>query len=282
MENEMIYIKDLSFRYREQDPLVLNAIDLSIYEGEWITILGHNGSGKSTLAKFFIALYTPDENMGQVIVNGFDSSTARNLTDIRRSVAMVFQNPDNQIVAPTVRDDIAFGLENAGIPRHEMLVRVSESIEKLGLAGLEDEEPHRLSGGQKQRIAIAGAFALKPKVIVLDEATSMLDPSGRKEVLDIARTLQQNEKMTIVTITHDVTEALYSDRVIILKQGELLYDLPPKELFNHLSALEQSQLKPPFLFEVIQRLKERDIELPNGLMSEEELVNAICTLKQTK
>lgn len=282
MKNEVIYIKDLSFRYKDEGPNVLKSIDLSIYEGEWISILGHNGSGKSTLAKFFNALYVPDGKIGQVIVNGFDTIHDRHTSEIRRSVAMVFQNPDNQIVAPTVRDDIAFGLENAGIRREEMVIRVAESIEKLGLTGLEQEEPHQLSGGQKQRVAIAGAFALKPKVLVLDEATSMLDPVGRKKVLDIARTLQKEENMTVVTITHDVNEALYSDRVVVMKQGTLLYDMTPGELMNDPSALKEGELKPPFIIEVAQELREYGIDLPDGVMTEEELVNELCKLKQNR
>ncbi|WP_280772156.1 energy-coupling factor transporter ATPase [Salipaludibacillus daqingensis] len=272
-----IHVDHLYFRYHEQAPYVLHDISLTVKQGEWLTILGHNGSGKSTLARFFNALHVPKE--GKVISCGIDTKHANEWVNIRRQVAMVFQNPDNQIVAPTVEDDVAFGLENAGIPYEEMHERVYRSIERLGLRGLETQEPHRLSGGQKQRVALAGALALRPKVIVLDEATSMLDPTGRIEVLSMVEKLRKEENITIITITHDVTEAMLADRIIVLHEGSMAYEGTPDEILSDENALRKVGLRAPFIVQMANELKRQQVPLPNGVLSHEELVTSLCKLK---
>ncbi|SES16342.1 energy-coupling factor transporter ATPase [Salipaludibacillus aurantiacus] len=274
-----IQVKGLSFRYHEQAPYVLKDISLEVKRGEWLAVLGHNGSGKSTLAKFFNALHVPEE--GEVMACGHLTNDPSQHPFIRRQVGMVFQNPDNQLVAPTVEDDVAFGLENAGVPYDEMQKRVYESISRLGLSGLEKQEPHRLSGGQKQRVALAGALALRPRVIVLDEATSMLDPMGRQEVIATVQKLREEENLTIVTITHDVREAVSADRIIVLKEGRIEQDGTPQDILTNESALHQAQLKTPFAVQVAQELRKYHVRLPDNVLTEEELVEALCRLKQT-
>ncbi|WP_416148209.1 energy-coupling factor transporter ATPase [Salipaludibacillus sp. HK11] len=276
MANE-ITVDNLFFRYHEQSPYVLNDISLTVKQGEWLTILGHNGSGKSTLAKFFNALNVPSK--GDVVACGINTKTADEWINIRRNVAMVFQNPDNQIVAPTVEDDVAFGLENAGVPYEDMRDRVYNSINKLGLSGLEKQEPHRLSGGQKQRVALAGALALRPRVLVLDEATSMLDPTGRKEVLSILEKLRVEENISIIMITHDVTEALLSDRIIILAEGSIVHEGVPNQIFTDEASLGKVGLRAPFIVQIANELRRHDVPLPEGVLSHEELVSSLCKYK---
>ncbi|PYZ91886.1 energy-coupling factor transporter ATPase [Salipaludibacillus keqinensis] len=278
MTNELS-VEHLHFRYHEQAPYVLKDIWLTVPTGEWLTILGHNGSGKSTLAKFFNALLVPTE--GGVISCGMDTKDEHQWTNIRRQVAMVFQNPDNQIVAPTVEDDVAFGLENAGIPYDEMRERVYSSIERLGLKGLETQEPHSLSGGQKQRVALAGALALKPRIIVLDEATSMLDPTGKKEVLAMVQKLKEEENITIISITHDVSEAMIADRIVVLNEGQLVLEGTPREILKDDETLKKSSLSAPFSVQVANELRKHHVAIADDVFSEEELINALCTYKQT-
>ncbi|MCR6104849.1 energy-coupling factor transporter ATPase [Salipaludibacillus agaradhaerens] len=276
---KLIEVKNVSFRYRDDSPYVVKGISLSIKRGEWLTILGHNGSGKSTLAKMFNALYTPNE--GDVISFGHNTKSSDTWTEIRRQAAMVFQNPDNQIVAPTVEDDVAFGLENAGVPYEDMRRRVSDSISRLGLEGLEKREPHQLSGGQKQRVALAGALALKPAVIILDEATSMLDPSGRAEVLTYIKNLHENENMTIITITHDVEEAVFADRLVVLKDGQVLKEGTPAHLLTDVAFLREAHLKAPFTVQLTTELKKHGVDLQRDALTREELVEALWIYKQT-
>lgn len=277
MKEEIIKMENVSFRYERDAPFVIKNIDLTIYSGEWVAIVGHNGSGKSTLAKCMNALFIPEE--GQVIVDHQATDNEETIFQIRRKVAMVFQNPDNQFVAPTVEDDVAFGLENSGVAREAMVQIVQESIDKMGLTGFEKREPHHLSGGQKQRVALAGAIAMCPKVLVLDEATSMLDPSGRKEVISFVQKLQKEERMTIVSITHDLSEAMLSDRVIVMKEGEIVRDGSPMEVLSDRELLRSARLKEPFLIEIIRMLRKKGIELPNHILSQEELVKELCELK---
>jgi len=276
MTNDLT-VDHLFFRYHEQAPYVIKDISLTVKQGEWLTILGHNGSGKSTLAKFFNALHVPDE--GDVISCGINTKDASQWVNIRRQVAMVFQNPDNQIVAPTVEDDVAFGLENAGIPYEEMQRRVFDSIERMGLRGLETQEPHRLSGGQKQRVSLAGALALRPRVIVLDEATSMLDPTGKKEVLSIVEKLRKEENMTIIMITHDVSEALLADRIVVLHEGSIVDEGKPYDILSDEKKLRKFGLRAPFIVQITNELKRQHVPLSNGVLSHEELVTSLCKLK---
>ncbi|GEL07440.1 energy-coupling factor transporter ATPase [Salisediminibacterium halotolerans] len=275
----VIEVKEVSFRYGENDADVLKNVNVTIEQGEWVSILGPNGSGKSTLAKFFNALLVPGK--GEVVSCGLSTGRERNWTAVRRQVGMVFQNPDNQIVAPTVQDDVAFGLENAGIPFKEMEKRVAENIDQLGLNGLENEEPHRLSGGQKQRVAIAGAMALHPRVLVFDEAMSMLDPNGKQEVLQMMHTLRREHDMTIISITHDVEEALSADRLLVLYEGKVLASGSPSAVLEDSALLEEAKLMPPFARRLQQKLAGRGIFLPAAVLRDEELVQQLCRLKQT-
>ncbi|MDQ0256034.1 energy-coupling factor transport system ATP-binding protein [Evansella vedderi] len=275
---EIIQMNNVYFRYRPSDKLVLKNINLTIQSGEWVSIVGHNGSGKSTLAKFMNALFTPIE--GQVLVSGLSTSNVNNHTLIRRKVAMVFQNPDNQIVGPTVEDDVAFGLENCGVPYEEMVQRVQESINKMGLNGLELSEPHRLSGGQKQRVALAGAISMNPKILVLDEATSMLDPTGREEVIRYVQKLNRDENMTVITITHDLKEAVLSDRMVVMKDGAIIGNGLPSALLTNKDLLKQARLRQPFIYELVEALTCRGVPISVGQISEEELVKTLCKLQQ--
>ncbi|MGJ9384524.1 energy-coupling factor transporter ATPase [Salipaludibacillus sp. CF4.18] len=277
MPNE-ISVRNLSFRYQDSLPYVLKHISLNVKKGEWLTILGPNGSGKSTLAKFFNALLIP--LTGEVVSCGKNTVDSAEWSSIRRDVAMVFQNPDNQLVAPTVEGDVAFGLESAGIPYYEMHQRVKDSIQRLGLEGFEKTEPHNLSGGQKQRVALAGALALKPRVIVLDEATSMLDPQGRNEVLSMVRKLNEEDDVTIISITHDVNEAIASDRIIVLNDGSIVYEGIPRELFANGEVLTANNLSSPFIVDVAKELRKRQILIDEKVLTHEELVNAICSYKR--
>lgn len=277
VQEKIIKFNNVSFRYEERSPLVIKNVSLTIYKGEWVSIVGHNGSGKSTLAKFMNALYVPES--GEVFVDNMLTKNEETHKHIRRKVAMVFQHPDNQFVAPTVEDDVAFGLENSGVPYETMVQLVQESIDKMGLNGLEKHEPHRLSGGQKQRVALAGAIAMRPEVLVLDEATSMLDPSGRNEVMRFVQKLQIEEKMTIVTITHDLTEATLSDRIVVMKDGEIIGEGTPQRILSDSQLLREARLKEPFIIKLTNKLREKGIELPNHILSQEQLVEELCKLK---
>ncbi|SDN91080.1 energy-coupling factor transporter ATPase [Alkalicoccus daliensis] len=271
-----IIVEDLSFSYTAEQ-LVLQDINFRVKQGEWVAIAGHNGSGKSTLAKCLNGLLMPKS--GEVITCGRNTKDKETIMDLRRRAGMVFQQPDNQLVAPTVADDVAFGLENAGIPFKEMQERVKESIHRMKLDGLEDREPHRLSGGQKQRVALAGITALRPEVIILDEATSMLDPVGRQEVQEMMRTLCREEGITIVSITHDVEEASEADRMLVMHEGRLLADDTPREIFRQQEVLVQAKLTLPLPVKLSRMLREEGIRLPQDIMSEQELVDALCEWK---
>lgn len=239
-------VKNLSYSYKSDDDLktdVLKNISLEIKNGEFITVLGHNGSGKSTLAKHLNAILTPDE--GEVKVLGLSTSDSKNLLKIRQNVGMVFQNPDNQIVATIVEEDVAFAPENLGIPSDEIKERVDYALNAVGMSEFKNHAPHMLSGGQKQRIAIAGILAMKPSVIVLDEATAMLDPSGRSEIMDTVHKLNKEEKITVVHITHYMEEAVESDRVIIMDSGKIIMDDIPENVFSNVDLLKKIGLDVP-------------------------------------
>ena len=222
MNNAIVSVKDVSFTYEEATEPALTGVSLEVQRGEFLAVLGHNGSGKSTLAKLINALYLPTE--GRVTVCGYDTAAEEHLWDIRQQAGMIFQNPDNQIVATVVREDVAFGMENLGVPHDEMIKRIDEALAAVRMSDKADAAPHQLSGGQKQRVAIAGILAMQPSVIIADEATAMLDPSGRKEVLKTIKRLNREKGITVVWITHFMEEAAAADRVVIMDDGEIKMD----------------------------------------------------------
>lgn len=274
---EIIQVERVSFRYGEEGPYALQDVDFSVKEGEWLAIVGHNGSGKSTLAKLLNGLLLPSS--GVIRVEGFETNKKEEIWEIRRRVGMVFQNPDNQFVGTTVRDDVAFGLENIGIEREEMKRRIADSLEKVKMSAFLDQEPHRLSGGQKQRVAIAGILAMKPSVIILDESTSMLDPIGRKEVMETVRLLQKQENISVISITHDLEEVIHADRMIVMNKGKKLAEGTPREIFERPLNLPSIGLALPFSVLLSEQLQEKGMPLSEKYVTEEELVNAIWTLK---
>lgn len=274
---ELISVQNVSFRYQEEHPYVLKDVGLSVQKGEWLAIVGHNGSGKSTLARLLNGLLLPEK--GDVLVEGFNSRDEESIWEIRRRVGIVFQNPDNQFVGTSVQDDVAFGLENSGMPRQKMLERISESVKKVRMEDFLDQEPHRLSGGQKQRVAIAGIIALRPSIVILDEATSMLDPAGRKEVLQTMRELKEEEGMTVISITHDLEEAARADRMIVMNAGEVIDEGLPVDVFEKGDLLEKIGLDLPFPLQVQRALREKGYDFSKLTLSQEELVNELWTLQ---
>jgi energy-coupling factor transport system ATP-binding protein len=275
----LISISNLSFKYdAEEVENVLTDISLSIKQGEWVSIVGHNGSGKSTLAKFFNGLLTPT-NPNTVKINGVDTFDEEQIWEVRKQVGMVFQNPDNQMVATTVRDDVAFGLENIGVERNEMINRINWAIQKVQMENCLNHEPYRLSGGQKQRVAIAGIIAMLPLVIILDEATSMLDPMGRKEVLETVWKLNKEEGITVINITHDLEETIYSDRLFVMNKGKISIEGVPKEVFQESQKLLEAGLELPFSLQVQSSLANKGIEIARTCLTKEVLVNELWKLK---
>lgn len=271
----IIEMKDLTFRYQEEDQTpALNKVSLNINQGEWIAIIGHNGSGKSTLAKTINGLLLPES--GSIKVNGQEINE-KNIWEVRRNVGMVFQNPDNQFVGSTVEDDVAFGLENQGVPREEMLVRVRESLEQVRMAEFMRKEPSRLSGGQKQRVAIAGIVALRPNVIILDEATSMLDPEGRLEVIATVKKIKEENNLTVLSITHDIDEAANANRIFVMKKGKLIQEGTPEEIFSQGEKLIELGLDLPFPERLKSALKARGVGVPEDYMTEEGMVDWLWT-----
>ena len=270
----IIEMKDLTFRYQEDQIPALNKVSLNINQGEWIAIIGHNGSGKSTLAKTINGLLLPES--GSIKVNGQEINE-KTIWEVRRNVGMVFQNPDNQFVGSTVEDDVAFGLENQGVPREEMLVRVRESLEQVRMAEFMRKEPSRLSGGQKQRVAIAGIVALRPNVIILDEATSMLDPEGRLEVIATVKKIKEENNLTVLSITHDIDEAANANRIFVMKKGELIQEGTPEEIFSQGEKLIELGLDLPFPERLKSALKARGVNVPEEYMTEEGMVDWLWT-----
>jgi energy-coupling factor transport system ATP-binding protein len=275
---ELITVQELSFRYQKEERNVLDTLDLSVYQGEWLAIVGHNGSGKSTLAKLLNGLLLPTK--GKVIVEGYDTSDTNATWEIRTRVGIVFQNPDNQFVGTTVRDDVAFGLENNGVPREEMVKRIDESIAKVGMMDYLNQEPHQLSGGQKQRVAIAGIIAQLPSIMILDEATSMLDPIGRKQVLSTVRELNQELGITVISITHDLEEAVQADRIVVMNQGRAVKQGCPEEVFQEEELLQEAGLDLPFSMKLRNELINSGIPLSRTGLTQDELVNELWTLRQ--
>ena len=280
LEQNIIELENIHYRYHEDDAReALAGVSLEIRRGEWLAIIGHNGSGKSTLAKVMNGLI--EANKGSVVVNG-KTLTEETVFDARRTVGMVFQNPDNQFVGTTVEDDIAFGLENIGLPREEMLERVTKVLDMVKMSDFRTKEPARLSGGQKQRVAIAGVTALEPEVIILDEATSMLDPKGRFEVISTIQKLHKEKKITVISITHDLDEAAQADRVVLMEQGQIQQIGTPKEIFKLGSKLVEKGLDVPFAEKLIEDLRERGMNVPEEYFDEEGLVEWLWTSVLTK
>jgi energy-coupling factor transport system ATP-binding protein len=274
MNDSIVSLKEVSFQYDEQERYALNHVSIDIYEGEWLAIVGHNGSGKSTMAKLLNGLQFPQQ--GEITVCGMQLNE-ESIWDIRKQIGMVFQNPDNQFVGTTVQDDVAFGLENNGIPRDEMVRRVEDSLRKVKMDQFLYQEPHHLSGGQKQRVAIAGVLALRPSIIILDEATSMLDPRGREEVLETVRLLKAEKALTVISITHDLEEAAKADRIIVMNKGEVFREGTPEEIFSMDEQLIQLGLDIPFSVKMSKAFRQKGIDLSKHYLSEEELVTELWT-----
>ncbi|OYD06601.1 energy-coupling factor transporter ATPase [Paludifilum halophilum] len=253
----------------------LSGVDLTVRPGEYLAIMGPNGSGKSTLAKMLNGLLVPVK--GSVRVEGLDTRNPDAVSTVRRKVGMVFQNPDNQIVGTTVRDDIAFGLENLGVPRDEMIRRIEKVLQRVGLAGMEERSPHHLSGGQKQRLAIAGVLAMRPQVIVFDESTSMLDPGGRREVLQAIGDLQR-QGTTVIHITHSAAEASRAERIAVMTEGSIRRIGSPGEVFRDPDQLRNWLLEPPPSVELLDRLRKRGMPVRSGLFNTDELVEELWAL----
>ena len=264
----IIEVKDLKYKYNEADTTyTLNGVSFHVKQGEWLSIIGHNGSGKSTTVRLIDGLLEAES--GDIIIAG-DKLTVDNVWEKRRQIGMVFQNPDNQFVGATVEDDVAFGLENQGVPLEEMRVRVQEALELVGMASFKKREPARLSGGQKQRVAIAGIVALRPNIVILDEATSMLDPEGRLELIRIVKEIKDEHNMTVISITHDLDEVALSDRVIVMKNGQIESTSTPAELFMRDDLIELD-LEQPFTANLAESLRQAGIAIPLRYFTEEEL-----------
>ncbi len=272
MSHTIIETHDLQFGYTGGQT-VLNGVDLKIEEGSFVAVLGHNGSGKSTLAKHMNAILLPTG--GTVYVAGIDTADEEQLLDIRRTVGMVFQNPDNQIVANVVEEDVAFAPENLGVPPAEIRQRVDEALEMVGMSEYANHAPHLLSGGQKQRVAIAGVIAMRPHCIVLDEPTAMLDPVGRQEVLSTIRELNRKAGITVVLITHHMDEAAQADRLIVMNKGKVVQDGAPREVFQQVEALKALGLTVPEPVELIWRLRQEGVDVPMGPLDVEECAQAL-------
>ena len=274
--SEIIKIKNVSFTYigSEDQRKALSDVNLSINQGEWVSIIGPNGSGKSTLAKTINGLIAP--KAGKIMVGGHELNDD-NVWNIRQMVGMVFQNPDNQFVGSSVQDDVAFGLENLGIPRETMVERIRYALERVGMLEFADKEPARLSGGQKQRVAIAGIVALQPNIIILDEATSMLDPSGRQDVLQTVKDVKNQENLTVISITHDIDEAVESDRIVVMKDGHIKQQGTPSEIFALGNDLIDLGLDLPFPEKLKLSLEKQGIDVPEKYLTEEGMVNWLWT-----
>ncbi len=278
MVRKVIEIKNLIHRYNSsQDETVIEAlkgVDLHVAKGEFLAVIGHNGSGKSTLAKHLNALLLPHE--GSVTINGLDTRKKENTWAIRQQVGMVFQNPDNQLVAATVEEDTAFGPENLGVEPVEIRRLVDDSLERVGLSSFHKRAPHLLSGGQKQRVAIAGIIAMRPNVLVLDEPTAMLDPTGRKEVMATVSALNKEEGLTVVHITHFMEEAVFADRVLVMSEGLVAMEGTPREIFSRVEEIKKLRLDVPQIAELNGCLRKEGLLLPSGILTLEEMVVALC------
>ncbi len=282
---EMIKVKDLAFEYirRDEDGNVesinraIDNVSLEVKKGDFIAVLGANGSGKSTLAKHINAILYPTQ--GSIWVNGLNTAEEKNLWDIRQTAGMVFQNPDNQIIATVVEEDVGFGPENLGIPTEEIWKRVEKSLEAVGMLEFRNSSPNKLSGGQKQRVAIAGIMAMKPECIVLDEPTAMLDPNGRKEVIATVRELNKTENVTVILITHHMDEVIYADKVFVMEKGNVVMEGTPREIFSRVEEIKKYRLDVPQVTELAYELSKAGLNLPAGVLTVDELVQSLEALK---
>ncbi|MDM8128080.1 energy-coupling factor transporter ATPase [Paraclostridium benzoelyticum] len=276
--NDIVSVEDISFEYvtEENKFKAIDNLSLNVKQGEFVVVIGHNGSGKSTLSKNLNAILMPTS--GNIYINGLNTKEEKNLWDIRQTAGMVFQNPDNQIVATIVEEDVAFGPENLGIDPPEIRKRVEESLKSVGMYEMRDRQPHLLSGGQKQRVAIAGIIAMKPKCIIFDEATAMLDPSGRKEVMKTIRRLNKEEDISIMHITHFMEEAVDADRVIVMEKGKKVLEGAPKEVFSKVEMLKNIGLDVPFMTELSKELKEEGLDIDGDILTVDEMVVKLCQL----
>ena len=271
----IIDVKNLSFRYKEsQEYYDVKDITFHVKRGEWLSIVGHNGSGKSTTVRLIDGLLEAES--GEIVIDG-QRLTEENVWNIRRQIGMVFQNPDNQFVGATVEDDVAFGLENQGLSRQEMKKRVEEALDLVGMLDFKKREPARLSGGQKQRVAIAGVVALRPAILILDEATSMLDPEGRRELIETVKGIRKDYDMTVISITHDLEEVAMSDRVLVMKRGAIESTSSPRELFSR-NDLDQIGLDDPFANQLKHSLSQNGYDLPENYLTESELEDKLWEL----
>ena len=271
----IIDVKNLSFRYKEsQEYYDVKDITFHVKRGEWLSIVGHNGSGKSTTVRLIDGLLEAES--GEIVIDG-QRLTEENVWNIRRQIGMVFQNPDNQFVGATVEDDVAFGLENQGLSRQEMKKRVEEALDLVGMLDFKKREPARLSGGQKQRVAIAGVVALRPAILILDEATSMLDPEGRRELIETVKGIRKDYDMTVISITHDLEEVAMSDRVLVMKKGSIESTSSPRDLFSR-NDLDQIGLEDPFANQLKHSLSQNGYDLPENYLTESELEDKLWEL----
>ncbi|BCJ11586.1 energy-coupling factor transporter ATP-binding protein EcfA [Streptococcus mitis] len=271
----VVDVKNLSFRYKEnQEYYDVKDITFHVKRGEWLSIVGHNGSGKSTTVRLIDGLLEAES--GEIAIDG-QRLTEGNVWSIRRQIGMVFQNPDNQFVGATVEDDVAFGLENQGLSRQEMKKRVEEALDLVGMLDFKKREPARLSGGQKQRVAIAGVVAIRPAILILDEATSMLDPEGRRELIETVKGIRKDYDMTVISITHDLEEVAMSDRVLVMKRGEIESTSSPRELFSR-NDLDQIGLDDPFANQLKHSLNQNGYDLPENYLTESELEDKLWEL----
>lgn len=282
MKETMIKCNNVSFKYRaneeeEEEKYAVNDVSFEVEKGEFLVILGHNGSGKSTIAKHMNAILLPSE--GTVIIDGLDTTKEENLWEIRAKAGMVFQNPDNQLVATIVEEDVAFGPENLGVEPAEIRKRVDDSLKKVGMYEYRRHAPHLLSGGQKQRIAIAGILAMKPECIIFDEPTAMLDPSGRKEVLNHIKEVNKKYGITIILITHYMDEAAQADRVIVMDEGKTILEGTPRDVFANVEKMKNLGLDVPQVTELAYELKKSGIRIDTNILNVDEMVDALCQLK---
>ncbi len=279
MDKPIIQTEDLRFSYPSAEgvtPVVLDGVDLAIEPGSFVAVLGHNGSGKSTLAKHLNAILLPSG--GKVYVDGIDTADESRLLDVRRTVGMVFQNPDNQIVANVVEEDVAFAPENLGVPSEEIRRRVDEALEMVGMSRYATHAPHLLSGGQKQRVAIAGVIAMRPRCIVMDEPTAMLDPVGRREVIETVKSLNERYGMTVVLITHHMDEAAQAQRLVVMSKGRVVFDATPKEVFAHVEEMKAIGLDVPDTVELCWALSKAGCDVPLDRLSDDECAQALYEL----
>jgi len=265
--------ENVCYQYEDADRAAVDHVSLQIEKGSFVAVLGHNGSGKSTLAKMMNALYLPTE--GRVLVCGMDTASEDEVWNIRRHAGMVFQNPDNQIVANVVREDVAFGLENLGIPQEDMIERIDAALAAVRMSERADRAPHMLSGGQKQRVAVAGVLAMQPEVMILDEATAMLDPSGRADVLKTVRKLNRDQGMTVVWITHFMAEAAVADRVVVLDKGRIALEGTPGEVFTQVEKIKSLGLDVPPMAELAMELRHSGMDLPAGILTVDDMVKEL-------